>query len=50
MTSSAIEVALSVNGREERRGSGANVLGDPLDAFVWLANARSRAGGGLVGG
>ena len=46
----ATEVTLTVNGREERRGSGANVLGDPLEAFVWLANARSRAGGGLVAG
>jgi len=44
------EVVLSINGREERRGSGANVLSDPLAAFVWLANARSRAGGGLRAG
>ena len=44
------EVVLTVNGREERRGSGANVLGDPLAAFVWLVNARSRAGGGLSAG
>ena len=46
----ATEVALTVNGHEERRGTGANVLGDPMAAFVWLANARSRAGGGLKAG
>ena len=44
------EVVLTINGCEERRGSGAHVLGDPLAAFVWLANARSRAGGGLRAG
>lgn len=40
-------VALDINGEEKRSGTGANVLGDPLDAFVWLANARSRDGHGL---
>jgi len=43
-------VTLSVNGQEVRRGSGRNVLGDPLEAFVWLANARSRDGDGLKSG
>ena len=44
------EVTLEINGRVERHGAGANVLGDPMAAFVWLANARSRAGGGLKAG
>jgi len=46
----AMQVTLEVNGRTVREGRGANVLGDPLEAFVWLANARSRDGDGLVGG
>ncbi|MEZ5924596.1 MAG: fumarylacetoacetate hydrolase family protein [Hyphomicrobiaceae bacterium] len=45
-----VEVRLSVNGEETRRGSGRNVLGDPLTAFVWLANARAKAGDGLKAG
>ena len=40
-------VTLEVNGEEVRRGTGANVLGDPFEAFVWLVNARSRDGDGL---
>ena len=40
-------VILKVNGKVERRGNGSNVLGDPLKALVWLANARSRDGDGL---
>lgn len=43
-------VTLEVNGRVERTGSGANVLGDPLAAFVWLVNARARDGEGLKAG
>ena len=42
-----MRVALEINGEEKRAGAGANVLGDPLEAFVWLANARSRDGAGL---
>jgi len=41
------EVSLVVNGKQERSGSGKNVLGDPPGAFIWLVNARSRDGGGL---
>lgn len=37
-------VELSINGKVERVGSGANVLGDPLGAFVWLVNAIARDG------
>ena len=40
-------VTLKVNGKVERRGSGSKVLGDPLNALVWLANARVRDGDGL---
>lgn len=43
-------VSLAVNGEIVREGSGRNVLGDPLEAFVWLANARSRDGDGLKSG
>lgn len=46
----AVPVELRVNGRIERHGSGANVLGDPLEAFVWLVNARARDGDGLKAG
>lgn len=31
-------------------GRGSNVLGHPLNALAWLANARSRAGHGLAAG
>ena len=44
------KVLLDVNGKRERSGSGKNVLGDPLGAFVWLVNARSRDGEGLKAG
>ncbi len=44
-------VQLIVNGRVVRQGTGANVMGDPLDAFVWLANSRAGAKGqGLKAG
>ena len=43
-------VSLKVNGRTEREGRGRNALGDPVEAFVWLANARARDGEGLKAG
>ena len=44
-------VQLIVNGKLVRQGSGANVMGDPLEAFVWLANSRAGAkGSGLKAG
>lgn len=43
-------VQLTVNGETVRRGVGADVLGNPIDAMVWLANARSRDGDGLKQG
>lgn len=46
-----VAVTLSVNGTLERRGTGANVLGDPVGSFVWLANSRAGArGAGLKAG
>ena len=44
-------VQLIVNGRVVRQGAGANVLGDPVAAFHWLANSRAGAkGDGLRAG
>lgn len=45
-----LPVTLTVNGTLERTGCGANVLGDPIASFMWLANARARAGEGLKAG
>lgn len=39
-----------VNGEEVGRGTGADVLGDPLNALVWLANALAARGPGLRAG
>jgi 2-keto-4-pentenoate hydratase len=47
---SDLEVRLFIKGRETQRGRGANVLGDPINALVWLANALSKAGHGLKAG
>ena len=43
-------VSLTVNGEVRREGTGRKVLGDPLEALTWLANARSRDGDGLRSG
>lgn len=45
-----VDVTLQRNGELVREGSGANILGDPMSAFTWLANARRAAGDGLTGG
>ena len=45
-----LAVALAVDGVTVQAGSGANVLGDPLTAFTWLANERAVAGAGLRAG
>ncbi len=45
-----LDAMLSKNGRAEVEGSGALVMGDPLNALVWLANALSRRGLGLRAG
>ena len=42
--------ALSVNGTVVAEGTGANVLGHPLEAFAWLANHLARRGFDLVTG
>ncbi|MFM9941294.1 MAG: 2-keto-4-pentenoate hydratase [Hyphomicrobiaceae bacterium] len=47
---SAMAVTLSVNGEVRRRGSGRDVMGDPLKPLVWLANERSAWGDGLAAG
>ncbi|MBX2837917.1 MAG: fumarylacetoacetate hydrolase family protein [Gammaproteobacteria bacterium] len=44
------EVTLTINGEIERQGSGKNVLGDPLGAFVWLVNAITRDGKNVFAG
>ena len=43
-------VTLTVNGEMRRHGCGGEVMGDPLNALVWLANERSRWGDGLAAG
>jgi 2-keto-4-pentenoate hydratase len=45
-----IEVVTRVNGKEATRGRGANVLGSPLAALHWLANALAQMGRGLAAG
>jgi len=45
-----ITVTLTINGRRRRRGAGRDVMGDPVAALVWLANARRQAGDGLKAG
>jgi 2-keto-4-pentenoate hydratase len=45
-----IEVRLEVDGREIRRGTGADVMGDPLRPLLWLAEERRRFGDGLRAG
>ena len=39
-----VAVSLEVNGRAEREGRGANVLGNPLNVLLWLVNACGGAG------
>jgi 2-keto-4-pentenoate hydratase len=46
----AMPVTLEVGGTVRRRGSGAGGMGNPLIPLVWLANARSALGDGLVAG
>ena len=43
-------VTVRVNGKLVDEGSGANVLGDPRNVLVWLANALSERGLGLKAG
>jgi 2-keto-4-pentenoate hydratase len=46
----ATKVALMINGKTIGEGSGAAVLGHPLNALTWLANALNERGLGLRGG
>lgn len=46
----AVRVDLSRNGVVERHGMASDVLGNPLNALTWLANARAAAGDGLQAG
>ena len=46
----AAAVTLSVDGEPAARGTGADVLGHPLNTLVWLANDLSRRGFGLAEG
>ena len=43
-------MTLSIDGEEAASGSGADVLGHPLNTLVWLANDLSRRGIGLQEG
>jgi 2-keto-4-pentenoate hydratase len=45
-----VSVALEVDGVRRRQGCGAEVLGDPLAAVLWLAEELRRWGEGLVAG
>lgn len=45
-----VEVVLEVDGRAIRRGTGADVMGDPLAPILWLTAARRRLGQGLRAG
>jgi 2-oxo-3-hexenedioate decarboxylase/2-keto-4-pentenoate hydratase len=39
-----------LNGQRAGRGTGADVMGDPLNVVVWLVNDRARRGEGLRAG
>lgn len=47
---SGLAVSLTKEGVEASGGSGANVMGDPLNALVWCANELSRRGLGMKAG
>ena len=44
------EVVLWINGKEAGRGTGASVMGHPLDAMTWFANYLAKKGEGLRAG
>lgn len=46
----ALAVSVTVNGTLRRTGTGAEVMGDPILAVVWLANRRNALGDGLRAG
>ncbi len=47
---SAIQTSISVNGKTEATGSGADVLDNPLNVMTWLANRCREDGMGLEAG
>lgn len=47
---SAITVSAMVDGEVTNSGSGAEVLGDPVNALLWIANTRRAEGRGLQAG
>ena len=44
------KVTFTLNGKQVAEGTGADVLGHPLEALAWLANDLSRRGTGLKAG
>lgn len=46
----ALTGRMAINGEEIGEGEGADILGHPLEALAWLANARARRGHGLAAG
>jgi 2-oxo-3-hexenedioate decarboxylase/2-keto-4-pentenoate hydratase len=46
----ALRGTTRINGTEVGRGTGADVLGHPLDALAWLANLLAARGPGLRAG
>ena len=46
----SVTTELWMNGQQATTGSGAEVLGHPLEALAWLANLRVRHGGRLTAG
>lgn len=43
-------VAMRINGKTHGQGTGSRVLGDPLDALLWIVEQQSRLGRGLRAG
>jgi len=41
---------VAIDGQEVARGTGANVLGHPLNSLLWLANAQAEIGAALHAG
>jgi 2-keto-4-pentenoate hydratase len=47
---SSVNVRVDIDGAEVAHGSGAAVLGNPVNALLWTANNRRESGDGLVAG
>jgi 2-oxo-3-hexenedioate decarboxylase/2-keto-4-pentenoate hydratase len=41
----AVTATMSINGEEVGSGAGADILGDPIEALIWLVNGPARATG-----